>query len=258
MTRRPAGVCRSQSPAACWSRTCRPSRATNSSATDAGSPRVCGRRAARHGRCPAASWCRDAGRSAVVSRTPTCCSPAASSTTRRALPSGGRIAQRRPGDPGHLAHAGLARHRQPRRRGRRGFRPGRAGVLAVRRADRGSGRCTASRCSGSSPCRSPRPRWAMPALRSKTSSSWPAPRRGWERHAPLPSGPATQAAVATAESALTAARALYYQAIEAAWRASQHGEAVPVGDRNRLRLAATHATRTSADVVRADVRPRGR
>ena len=63
--------------------------------------------------------------------------------------------------------------------------------------------------------------------------------------------PATQAAVTTAESALTAARALYYQAIEAAWRASQHGEAVPVGDRNRLRLAATHATRTSADVVRA-------
>ena len=63
--------------------------------------------------------------------------------------------------------------------------------------------------------------------------------------------PATQAAVATAESALSAARALYYQAIEAAWRASQDGEAVPVGDRNRLRLAATHATRTSADVVRA-------
>src|SRR5580693_1118813 len=63
--------------------------------------------------------------------------------------------------------------------------------------------------------------------------------------------PATQAAVTTAESALTAARALYYHAIEAAWRASQHGEAVPVGDRNRLRLAATHATRTSADVVRA-------
>ncbi len=63
--------------------------------------------------------------------------------------------------------------------------------------------------------------------------------------------PATQAAVATAESALSAARALYYQAIEAAWRASQHGEAVSVGDRNRLRLAATHATRTSADVVRA-------
>src|ERR1700724_2723968 len=63
--------------------------------------------------------------------------------------------------------------------------------------------------------------------------------------------PATQAAGTTAESALTAARALYYQAIEGAWRASQHGEAVPVGDRNRLRLAGTQGTRTSADVVRA-------
>jgi alkylation response protein AidB-like acyl-CoA dehydrogenase len=62
--------------------------------------------------------------------------------------------------------------------------------------------------------------------------------------------PATQAAVATAESALSAARALYYQAIETAWQASQGGEPVPVESRNRLRLAATHATRTSADVVR--------
>ena len=62
--------------------------------------------------------------------------------------------------------------------------------------------------------------------------------------------PATQAAVATAESALSAARALYYQAIEAGWQASQDGEGVSVGTRNRLRLAATHAVRTSADVVR--------
>jgi alkylation response protein AidB-like acyl-CoA dehydrogenase len=62
--------------------------------------------------------------------------------------------------------------------------------------------------------------------------------------------PATQAAVATAESALSAARALYYQAIETAWQASQDGEGVSVEARNRLRLAATHAVRTSADVVR--------
>lgn len=61
--------------------------------------------------------------------------------------------------------------------------------------------------------------------------------------------PATQAAVATAESALGAARALYYQSIEAAWQASQDG-GVSVETRNRLRLAATHAVRTSADVVR--------
>jgi alkylation response protein AidB-like acyl-CoA dehydrogenase len=62
--------------------------------------------------------------------------------------------------------------------------------------------------------------------------------------------PATQAAVATAESALGAARALYYQAIETAWQDSQDGEGVSVEARNRLRLAATHAVRTSADVVR--------
>jgi indole-3-acetate monooxygenase len=62
--------------------------------------------------------------------------------------------------------------------------------------------------------------------------------------------PATQAAVATAESELEAARALYYQGIETAWQASQDGEGVSVEARNRLRLAATHAVRTSADVVR--------
>lgn len=62
--------------------------------------------------------------------------------------------------------------------------------------------------------------------------------------------PATQAAVATAESALGAARALYYQAIETAWQASQGSEGVSVETRNRLRLAATHATRTSAGAVR--------
>jgi alkylation response protein AidB-like acyl-CoA dehydrogenase len=62
--------------------------------------------------------------------------------------------------------------------------------------------------------------------------------------------PVTQAAVATAESALEAARALYYQAIETAWQASQGGDGVSVEMRNRLRLAATHAVRTSADVVR--------
>ncbi len=60
----------------------------------------------------------------------------------------------------------------------------------------------------------------------------------------------TQAAVAAAESALSAARALYYQAIDEAWQASQTCDPVPVELRTRLRLAATHAMRTSADVVR--------
>jgi alkylation response protein AidB-like acyl-CoA dehydrogenase len=62
--------------------------------------------------------------------------------------------------------------------------------------------------------------------------------------------PPIQAAVAAAESALEAARALYYQAIETAWRASQGEAPVPVEARTRLRLAATHGVRTAADVVR--------
>jgi alkylation response protein AidB-like acyl-CoA dehydrogenase len=62
--------------------------------------------------------------------------------------------------------------------------------------------------------------------------------------------PSTQAAVATAESALEAARALYYQGIETAWQDSQGDEGLSVEARNRLRLAATHAVRTSAHVVR--------
>lgn len=62
--------------------------------------------------------------------------------------------------------------------------------------------------------------------------------------------PATQSAVAAAEPALAAARALYYEATENAWQASQEPDPVPIALRNRLRLAATHAARTSADVVR--------
>jgi alkylation response protein AidB-like acyl-CoA dehydrogenase len=62
--------------------------------------------------------------------------------------------------------------------------------------------------------------------------------------------PATHAAVAAAESSLRAARAMYYEAIEAAWEAAQQEEPVPLTLRNDLRLAATHAVRSSADVVR--------
>ncbi len=59
-----------------------------------------------------------------------------------------------------------------------------------------------------------------------------------------------QAAVAAAESALEAARAGYYQAIDAAWQASEGEPPVPLEVRTRLRLAATHGVRVSADVVR--------
>ena len=67
---------------------------------------------------------------------------------------------------------------------------------------------------------------------------------------------ATWSAVAQAEAALRAARAFYYQAIDAAWQAAQssasspQGEPVSVELRTGLRLAATHAVRTAADVAR--------
>jgi alkylation response protein AidB-like acyl-CoA dehydrogenase len=62
----------------------------------------------------------------------------------------------------------------------------------------------------------------------------------------------TQAEVARADASLEAARALYYQAIDAAWRSACAGDApVEVSLRSGLRLAATHAVRTSADVARS-------
>src|SRR5205823_10061289 len=61
----------------------------------------------------------------------------------------------------------------------------------------------------------------------------------------------THASVAEADSALRGARSAFYEAIEAAWVVARDGPPVPVELRNGLRLAATHATRTSADVVRA-------
>jgi indole-3-acetate monooxygenase len=63
--------------------------------------------------------------------------------------------------------------------------------------------------------------------------------------------PATQAAVGEAEAALRAARSLYYEAIEEAWDAAQREAPVAESLRLGLRLAATHAVRTSADVARS-------
>ncbi len=63
--------------------------------------------------------------------------------------------------------------------------------------------------------------------------------------------PATQAGVARAEATLRAARELLYTEIERGWaEARQQGE-VSVGEKAALRLAATHATITSAEVVDA-------
>jgi alkylation response protein AidB-like acyl-CoA dehydrogenase len=61
----------------------------------------------------------------------------------------------------------------------------------------------------------------------------------------------TQAAVAAAETSLRASRAFYYDAVEAAWVIAQGDEPVPVELKNDLRLAATHAVRTAAEVVRS-------
>jgi alkylation response protein AidB-like acyl-CoA dehydrogenase len=59
----------------------------------------------------------------------------------------------------------------------------------------------------------------------------------------------TQAAVARAEASLRAARLLFYQSVEDAWRAAHRSEPVSEELRVGLRLAATHAARTAADVV---------
>jgi alkylation response protein AidB-like acyl-CoA dehydrogenase len=63
--------------------------------------------------------------------------------------------------------------------------------------------------------------------------------------------PMTQAAVGQAEAALRAARAFYYQAIDDAWQTAESGGPVSVELRTGLRLAATHAVRTSAEVTRS-------
>lgn len=60
----------------------------------------------------------------------------------------------------------------------------------------------------------------------------------------------TQAVLGQAEASLRAARALFYSAIDDAWEAAKAG-AVSVELRAGLRLAATHAARTGADVARA-------
>lgn len=63
--------------------------------------------------------------------------------------------------------------------------------------------------------------------------------------------PTTWAAVAAAEASLRAARAFYYQAIDEAWAAALSTQPVSVELRVGLRLAATHAVRTAADVARS-------
>lgn len=59
-----------------------------------------------------------------------------------------------------------------------------------------------------------------------------------------------QAEVAQAEAKLTAARALLFETLGAAWALATASGEVPLGTRARLRLAATHMVRTAAEVTR--------
>jgi indole-3-acetate monooxygenase len=78
-----------------------------------------------------------------------------------------------------------------------------------------------------------------------------AEKLGQDSQRTLAQRPATQAAVAQAEASLRAARAFYYQAIDDAWQAAHCPEPVPIRLRTALRLAATHAVRTAAEITRS-------
>jgi indole-3-acetate monooxygenase len=60
-----------------------------------------------------------------------------------------------------------------------------------------------------------------------------------------------QAALADATAKLAAARALVATSVDAAWKSAQATGTVSLEQRAHLRLAATHATRTAADVTRS-------
>ena len=66
---------------------------------------------------------------------------------------------------------------------------------------------------------------------------------------PLASKATVQDAVARAEAALRSARAFLLSSMATAWQAAQQGGDTPLDCRRDLRLAATHAVQTSAEVV---------
>jgi alkylation response protein AidB-like acyl-CoA dehydrogenase len=61
----------------------------------------------------------------------------------------------------------------------------------------------------------------------------------------------TQAELARNEAQLRSARAFYREAIAGAWARAAAGDPLGTEERALLRLAATHAVRTAADVARA-------
>ena len=66
---------------------------------------------------------------------------------------------------------------------------------------------------------------------------------------PLALRSATQLDVARAEAKLESARSYLYGVIQRAWDNAQHADSLTVEDRRDLRLAATHATITAAEVT---------
>jgi alkylation response protein AidB-like acyl-CoA dehydrogenase len=67
---------------------------------------------------------------------------------------------------------------------------------------------------------------------------------------PLAERASTQMELAKAEGQLRAARAYLYEAAQAAFEVATQSGSLSLEDRANLRIAATHAARTSADVVR--------
>ena len=57
--------------------------------------------------------------------------------------------------------------------------------------------------------------------------------------------------VAKAEATLRAARAFYYETIEAAWDKALRGQPIPIDERRDMRLATTHAVQAAVLVVDA-------
>ena len=60
-----------------------------------------------------------------------------------------------------------------------------------------------------------------------------------------------QAGLAGAEANLRSARAFFYEAVDEAWQLARQTGVIGMDQRAALRLAATHATRTAADVTRS-------
>jgi alkylation response protein AidB-like acyl-CoA dehydrogenase len=63
--------------------------------------------------------------------------------------------------------------------------------------------------------------------------------------------------LAKGEAQLLSVRAFFYEAIEAAWEQLLAGDPLSAQQTNRLRLAATHAAHSCADIVQAAYRAAG-